>query len=234
MKNRIQTIIHLEKMSASQMASLLGIQRSTLSNITSGRNKPSFDILQSILTKFPNLNFDWLMLGKGNPYKDSTKNLRGLDISETNIENLTNFENEGIGERREEELQKFSDNPENDFLLNSFDNDFIDFGGDNKSDSDLLFPYLSDNEEKNNSSPTSAQKEYHPYPAVESGELGKQAKILQDAKNKDVTPQNTLSEPSENRKKITIEGDSKGLEEKKIKRILIFYEDGTFEEVVHS
>lgn len=82
MKNRIQSIINLEKLSPAEFATLLGIQRSTLSNILGGRNKPSYDILSVILTKLPNLNIEWLMNGKGNPYKDKEKNFRGELIAE--------------------------------------------------------------------------------------------------------------------------------------------------------
>lgn len=81
MKDRLQTILNLEKLTASQLASLLDIQRSTLSNILGGRNKPSFELIRGILTKLPNLNIEWLLDGIGQPYKDSEKNFRGEPIS---------------------------------------------------------------------------------------------------------------------------------------------------------
>ena len=90
MKERLQTILSLENISAAQLASLLGIQRSTLSNLMSGRNKPSYDLILAILTKLPNLNLDWLLKGEGQPYRNSGLNLRGMRLNNTNIKDEKN------------------------------------------------------------------------------------------------------------------------------------------------
>ncbi len=52
-------------LSASQLADKLGIQRSGLSHILSGRNRPGLDFAIKVLEKFPDINPDWLLLGKG-------------------------------------------------------------------------------------------------------------------------------------------------------------------------
>ena len=65
MKERIQKIIDLEKLTASKFADIIGVQRSSVSHIISGRNKPSLDFVQKILSKFPEINTDWLLSGKG-------------------------------------------------------------------------------------------------------------------------------------------------------------------------
>ena len=70
MKDRIEKIIRDEGISSSRFADELGIQRSSISHILSGRNKPSLDVFQRILRKYPNINSDWLILGIGNMYKD--------------------------------------------------------------------------------------------------------------------------------------------------------------------
>ena len=41
----------------------------TLSHIASGRNKPSLDLVLSILTKQPNVNAEWLLFGRGSMLK---------------------------------------------------------------------------------------------------------------------------------------------------------------------
>lgn len=69
MNQRLQQFLTLEQLSPSKFADILGIQRSGISHILSGRNKPSYDFIERILTKFPNLNAEWLLLGKGKPYK---------------------------------------------------------------------------------------------------------------------------------------------------------------------
>ena len=70
MNRRIQQFIELEALSPARFSEILGIQRSGLSHILSGRNKPSFDFIERMLTKFPALNAEWLITGKGKPYKD--------------------------------------------------------------------------------------------------------------------------------------------------------------------
>ena len=57
--------MEVHNLSASQLADKLGIQRSGLSHILSGRNRPGLDFAIKVLEKFPDINPDWLLLGKG-------------------------------------------------------------------------------------------------------------------------------------------------------------------------
>ncbi|MCP4313233.1 MAG: helix-turn-helix transcriptional regulator [Bacteroidetes bacterium] len=68
MKERLLQLLDLEHLTPSKFADLIGVQRSSVSHILSGRNKPSFDFLQKTLTTFPSLKADWLMLGEGSIY----------------------------------------------------------------------------------------------------------------------------------------------------------------------
>ncbi len=72
MKDRLQRFLELEQLSPAKLADILGIQRSGLSHILSGRNKPGFDLIQKMLIKFPSLNADWLITGRGKVYKESS------------------------------------------------------------------------------------------------------------------------------------------------------------------
>lgn len=63
-QNRIQMIMRMNNLNASQFADKIGVQRSSISHIISGRNKPSLDFLQKTLDKFPRVNADWLITGK--------------------------------------------------------------------------------------------------------------------------------------------------------------------------
>ena len=65
MLSRIKQIIDKEKLSSTQFATEIGVQRSALSHVLSGRNKPSLDFMMKIKTRYPDINLDWLMLGKG-------------------------------------------------------------------------------------------------------------------------------------------------------------------------
>lgn len=70
-KDRILRILTSENLSSSKFAEIVGVQRSSISHILSGRNKPSLDFLQKILSNFPNINGDWLIIGKGDMIKKS-------------------------------------------------------------------------------------------------------------------------------------------------------------------
>lgn len=50
---------------AAQFADEIGVQKSGISHIISGRNNPSLDFIQKILLRFPDVNMEWLIQGKG-------------------------------------------------------------------------------------------------------------------------------------------------------------------------
>lgn len=70
MKHRLQTLLASEKMPSSKFAELIGVNRSSISHLLSGRNNPSLDVLQKVLLSFPHINPDWLLLGQGNMYRN--------------------------------------------------------------------------------------------------------------------------------------------------------------------
>ena len=65
MKERIEKIMELEQLSASKFADAIGVQRSNISHVLSGRNNPSLELVNKILDHFESINADWLLLGKG-------------------------------------------------------------------------------------------------------------------------------------------------------------------------
>lgn len=69
MKERLIQLLDLEQLSPSKFADLIGVQRSSISHVISGRNKPSFDFLQKTLKAFPGLNASWLLMGEGSMYE---------------------------------------------------------------------------------------------------------------------------------------------------------------------
>ena len=70
MKDRLLKFLNSEELSSARFAEIIDVQPSSVSHILSGRNKPGFDFIQKILINFPSLNADWLILGKGNMYKN--------------------------------------------------------------------------------------------------------------------------------------------------------------------
>ncbi|MFA8436644.1 MAG: helix-turn-helix transcriptional regulator [Marinifilaceae bacterium] len=69
MKNRIAQLIASEGLTSSKFADTIGVQRSSISHILSGRNNPSLDFIQKILNAYPSVNLDWLIAGDGDMYK---------------------------------------------------------------------------------------------------------------------------------------------------------------------
>lgn len=69
MQERLNRLIASEKLSPSKFAEIIGVQRSSISHMLSGRNKPSFDVIQLIIKKFPLISADWLIMGTGDMYR---------------------------------------------------------------------------------------------------------------------------------------------------------------------
>ncbi len=70
--SRLEMLLKMEELSPNQFAEELGIQRSGLTHLLKGRNNPSYDFISKLINLFPNFNIEWLISGKGKPYKDST------------------------------------------------------------------------------------------------------------------------------------------------------------------
>ena len=77
MKERLIQLLDLEQLSPSKFADIIGVQRSSISHVISGRNKPSFDFLERTLKAFPGLNASWLMLGEGTMYEQMGRKVTG-------------------------------------------------------------------------------------------------------------------------------------------------------------
>ena len=63
---RIQEIMKFNQLSASGFADAMGVGRSSISHILSGRNKPSLDFVMKITEAYPEAELQWLLYGKGN------------------------------------------------------------------------------------------------------------------------------------------------------------------------
>ncbi len=61
LNQKIKQILVEKQLSPSYFADEIGVQRSSISHILSGRNKPSFEIIQKIVKRFPDLGYEWLM-----------------------------------------------------------------------------------------------------------------------------------------------------------------------------
>ncbi|UZO79971.1 helix-turn-helix domain-containing protein [Aquimarina sp. ERC-38] len=62
---RIKQLLQHYDMNAAMFADAIGVGRSSISHILSGRNKPSLDLLIKIIDTYPELNVRWFLQGKG-------------------------------------------------------------------------------------------------------------------------------------------------------------------------
>ncbi|MEX0996031.1 MAG: helix-turn-helix transcriptional regulator [Flavobacteriaceae bacterium] len=62
---RLEMIMDFYGLSSSALADEIEFNRSSISHLLSGRNKPSLEFVMKILEKFPDVKLYWLLNGKG-------------------------------------------------------------------------------------------------------------------------------------------------------------------------
>ncbi|OPC31483.1 transcriptional regulator [Elizabethkingia meningoseptica] len=70
--DRIKKVIDHYGYSPSEFADTIDVPRSSISHITSGRNKASLDFIIKIKNRFPEIQWDWLIDGQGDMMKSNT------------------------------------------------------------------------------------------------------------------------------------------------------------------
>ena len=87
---RVEILIDKTSTSKSAFSKATGISTVILSHISSGRNKVSLTAVEQIIKAFPNINADWLLIGKGQMFRDGL----GNDIAEELAETIVQIEEE--------------------------------------------------------------------------------------------------------------------------------------------
>ncbi|WP_456420701.1 helix-turn-helix domain-containing protein [Lutibacter sp.] len=107
---RLKIIIDYYEISASILAEKMEIQRSSISHILSGRNKPSLEFVLKILKTFPEVELYWLLNGVGEfPKQTITKNEQpplSLDSDGMKQPKKLNLENNTIAYKNEDEIDR--------------------------------------------------------------------------------------------------------------------------------
>ena len=70
MVDRIKQVVEYSQMSTKAFADTIKLNPSSLTHIFNGRNQPSLDVVKKILTAFPEVNSEWLIMGVGLMIKD--------------------------------------------------------------------------------------------------------------------------------------------------------------------
>ena len=80
MNKRLIHFLNASGISQATLADTLGVARANVSHITSGRNKPGFDFIESLSLHYPELNIEWLITGRGSMLKSQNDGIQS-DLS---------------------------------------------------------------------------------------------------------------------------------------------------------
>ena len=69
MVDRIKQVMEHYEETPAGFAEKIGVNRSNLTHLFSGRNQPSLDFAKKVLTAFPEVSTEWLIMGVGNMIK---------------------------------------------------------------------------------------------------------------------------------------------------------------------
>ena len=119
MTDRILTFLKYKNIQSSKFADEIGVQRSSISHLLSGRNKPSLEFIQKILIKYPEVNPNWLLLGQGEMLLST--NTPSL-FSQLSIDNIPTLNQEKQTDLHDEKQVEIPIDTSSNNLLNNFIN----------------------------------------------------------------------------------------------------------------
>lgn len=197
MNNRLQQFLELENLTPARLADIIGVQRSGMSHILSGRNKPGFDFIHKLLIKFPDISADWFITGKGKPYKEM--NRHNSTHSQDAIRHNTS---------PSVEIDKSDSAP-------SFDLPIQDVFEKSENNTGLFdsIEYDSQNTDSKIFRENSANTQNTTY-SIDNEQVN-----------------STLSTKQLNENQINAHKQEEGFKKRSVKRVIIFYNDGSFEEL---
>ena len=88
--NRLKKILNYHQLTASLFADKIGVQRSSISHILSGRNKPSLDFILKVTNTFTDVDIYWLLNGKGEFPKEQGPTNKVFSPNESSIVETSN------------------------------------------------------------------------------------------------------------------------------------------------
>lgn len=71
MNTRLQQFLSAENLTQAQFADSISVARASISHIIAGRNNPGYDFIINTMKRYPELNIEWLLTGKGKMYRNS-------------------------------------------------------------------------------------------------------------------------------------------------------------------
>ena len=85
---RVKGLVNSNNLNATSFSQKIGFQRSGVSHILSGRNKPSLDFITKIYLNFNNVSLNWLLFGNDNKSKKNLNISNTLESKNPNVEQI--------------------------------------------------------------------------------------------------------------------------------------------------
>jgi len=120
---RLEIILDYYALNASSFADKIGVQRSSMSHLLSGRNKPSLDFVMKILDVFPDVDLYWILNGKGsfpkseNEISTEVKNTNPPIPSNENFSGGDLFSQIHYEEEQKPQIRKVEENKKTNFTF---------------------------------------------------------------------------------------------------------------------
>ena len=96
--DRLKIIMEFYQLTASSFADRISVQRSSISHLLSGRNKPSLDFVLKVIKEFDDVELYWLLNGKGKFPVKASPTVASSDLNQ-------------MAEPKEEVVQKYLEPP---------------------------------------------------------------------------------------------------------------------------
>jgi len=107
MKDRLLEFLNSHNLTSTRLADTIGVQRSSISHILSGRNKPSYDFIHKFLQHYRDINPKWLILGEGSMYsKEKQTSMSFEQQPEQSTPRESNIQKEEKGNVRVKQSQE--------------------------------------------------------------------------------------------------------------------------------
>ncbi|QZE15601.1 helix-turn-helix domain-containing protein [Halosquirtibacter laminarini] len=113
MRDRVQTLLDRYNLSVSEFAEKIGVQKSSISHLISGRNMPSFAFCEKLAQTFPEVNMRWFISGQGAFLEDDSSDSAdksNLDLFSSLEEVVTETDVDSKRQRVERIIVFYDDN----------------------------------------------------------------------------------------------------------------------------
>ncbi len=113
MNSRIKQFMDYKGITASELADNIGVQRSNVTHVLHGRNKPSFQFIAKLLETYPEIDAKWLIMGEGEMLESNTVKTPNLftnapsTAEEVLLQTVKEIETEPVKEEVKSPKQEF-------------------------------------------------------------------------------------------------------------------------------